>query len=133
MSQHSHDTAVSEVMGSILIVSVTVILAMVVGATVYGLAGSMQPTRVVGVTAVRVNATFVSITYYGSDKPDQLYWLNVSVNGGSFKTIGDFGGSTPLYVGNSTMVSATAPGNDHIVVTGAFSDGTRQVVLNTMV
>jgi len=133
MPRHSHDTAVSEVMGSILIVSVTVILAMVIGATVYGLAGSMQQTKVVGVVAVRVNATFVSITYHGSDKPDQLYWLNVSVNGGSFQTMGDSGGSTPLDVGTSTMVSATAPGNDHIVVTGAFSDGTRQVVLNTMV
>jgi hypothetical protein len=31
------------------------------------------------------------------------------------------------------MVSATALGKDRIVVTGAFSDGTRQVVLNTMV
>lgn len=133
MPQHSHDTAVSEVMGSILIVSVTVILAMVVGATVYGLAGSMQPTRVVGVTAMRLNATFVSVTYYGSDKPGQVYWLNISVNGGSFKTLGDFGGSTPVEVGTSVIVSAMAPGNDHIVVTGAFSDGTRQVVLNTMV
>jgi FlaG/FlaF family flagellin (archaellin) len=133
MSNHQHDTAVSEVMGSILMVAVTVIFAMLIGATVLSLVGSMQQTKVVGVVAVRLNATFVSITYYGSDKPDQLYWLNISVNGGSFKTMGDFGGSTPLEAGTSMMVSATAPGNDHIVVTGAFSDGTRQVVFNTVV
>jgi len=133
MPNHPHDTAVSEVMGSILMVAVTVIFAMLIGATVLSLAGSMQQTKVVGVVAVRVNATFVSITYYGSDKPEELYWLNISVNGGSYETMGDIGGTTPLDVGTSMMVSATAPGNDHIVVTGAFSDGTRQVVLNTMV
>jgi FlaG/FlaF family flagellin (archaellin) len=119
--------------GSILMVAVTVIFAMLIGATVLSFAGNMQQTKIVGVAAVRLNASFVSVTYYGSDKPAQLYWLNISVNGGSFKTMGDFGGSTPLVVGTSMMVSATALGKDRIVVTGAFSDGTRQVVLNTMV
>jgi FlaG/FlaF family flagellin (archaellin) len=131
MPNHPHEAAVSEVMGSILMVAVTVIFAMLIGATVRSLVGSMQQTRVVGVVAVRLNATFVSITYYGSDKPDQVYQLNISVNGMGPTALGS--GTTPLEVGTSTMVSATAPGNDHIVVTGAFSDGTRQVVLNTMV
>jgi len=131
MPNHPHDTALDEVMGSILMVAVTVIFATVIGATVLSLAGSMQQTRVVGVVAVRLNATFVSITYYGSDTPDQVYQLNISVNGMGPTALGS--GTTPLDVGTSTMVSATAPGNDHMVVTGAFSDGTRQVVLNTMV
>jgi FlaG/FlaF family flagellin (archaellin) len=133
MHHHRHDTAASEIVGNILMVAVTVIFAMLIGATVLSLVGGMQQTKVAGVVAVRLNATFVSVTYYGSDKPGQVYWLNISVNGGSFKTIGAFGGSTPVEVGTSMIVSATAPGSDHIVVTGAFSDGTRQVVLNTMV
>ena len=112
-------------------VAVTVIFAMLIGSTVLSLVGSMQQTRVVGVVGVRLNATFVSITYHGSDKPDQVYQLNISVNGMGPTALGS--GTTPLEVGTSTMVSATAPGNDHMVVTGAFSDGTRQVVLNTMV
>lgn len=131
MPNHPHDTAVSEVMGSILMVAVTVIFAMLIGATVLSLVGSMQQTRVVGVVAVRLNATFVFITYYGSDKPDQVYQLNISVNGMGPTALGS--GTTPLEVGTSTMVCATAPGNDHMAVTGAFSDGIRQVVLNTMV
>jgi len=131
MPNHPHEAAVSEVMGSILMVVVTVIFAMLVGATVLSLVGSMQQTRVVGVVAVRLNATFVTITYYGCDTPDQVYQLNISVNGMGPTALGS--GTTPLEVGTSTMVSATAPGNDHMVVTGAFSDGTRQVVLNTMV
>ena len=112
-------------------VAVTVIFAMLIGSTVLSLVGSMQQTRVVGVVAVRLNATFVTITYYGCDKADQLYGLNISINGLGTTSMGS--GTTPLDVGTSTMVSATAPGNDYIVVTGAFSDGTRQVVLNTMV
>ena len=104
---------------------------MVIGATVLSLVGSMQQTKVVGVVEVRLNATFVSITYYGSDTPDQVYQPNIPVNGMGPTALGS--GTTPLEVGTSTMVSATAPGNDHMVVTGAFSDGTRQVVLNTMV
>jgi FlaG/FlaF family flagellin (archaellin) len=131
MPNHPHEAAVSEVMGSILMVAVTVIFDMLVGATVLSLVGSMQQTRVVGVVAVRLNATFVTITYYGCDKPDQVYQLNISVNGMGPTALGS--GTTPLDVGTSTMVSATAPGNDHMVVTSAFSDGTRQVVLNTMV
>jgi len=131
MPSHPDEAAVSEVMGSILMVAVTVIFAMLIGATVLSLVGSMQQTRVVGVVAVRLNATFVSITYYGSDTPDQVYQLNIPVNGMGPTALGS--GTTPLDVGTSTMVSATAPGNDHMVVTGAFSDGTRQVVLNTMV
>jgi hypothetical protein len=98
---------------------------------VYGLAGSMQQTRVVGVTAVRINESFVTLTYYGCDKADQLYGLNISINGLGTTSMGS--GTTPLDVGTSTMVSATAPGNDYMVVTAAFSDGTRQVVLNTIV
>jgi FlaG/FlaF family flagellin (archaellin) len=131
MPNHPHEAAVSEVMGSILMVAVTVIFAMLIGATVLSLVGSMQQTRVVGVVAVRLNATFVTITYYGCDTPDQVYQLNISANGMGPTALGS--GTTPLEVGTSTMVSATAPGNDHMVVTGAFSDGTRQVVLNTMV
>jgi len=131
MPNHPHEAAVSEVMGSILMVAVTVIFAMLIGATVLSLVGRMQQTRVVGVVAVRLNATFVTITYYGCDKPDQVYQLNISVNGMGPTALGS--GTTPLEVGTSMIVSATAPGNDHMVVTGAFSDGTRQVLLNTMV
>ena len=49
-------------MGSILMVAVTVIFAMLIGENVLSCVGSMQQTRVVGVVAVRLNATFVSIT-----------------------------------------------------------------------
>jgi FlaG/FlaF family flagellin (archaellin) len=131
MPDHRHDTAVSEMVGSILMVAVTVIFAMLVGATVLSLAGSMQQTKIVGVVAVRLNASFVSVTYYGCDKPDQVRQLNISVNGIHAATLGD--GTPPLHVGNSTVVGASLPGKDHVVVVGAFADGTAQVVLDTRV
>ena len=112
-------------------VAVTVILAALIGVTALSFFGNMQPTRIVGVTAVRFNQTNVSVTYYGSDKPDQLYWLNISVNGDSSKTLGD--GITPLGVGNTTSVFADVPGMDHIVVVGSFADSNKQVLLDTFV
>ena len=133
MPDNRNDTAVSEVTGSILMVAVTVILAAIIGATVLSLVGTMQPTRIVGVTAVRFNETNVSVTYYGSDKPDQLYWLNISVNGALSEKLGDVGETTPLGVGNTTNVLALVRGQDHIVVIGSFADGKKQVLLDTFV
>jgi hypothetical protein len=131
MPKSPNDPALDEVMGSILMVSVTVIFAMVIGATVLSLAGSMHETRVVGIAALRINESFVTVTYYGCDAADQLYQLNIFVNGVDTNAMGS--GTTPVDVGISTMINATAPGKDHLVVTGAFSDGTGQVVLNTMI
>jgi FlaG/FlaF family flagellin (archaellin) len=133
MLNNRNDTAVSEVAGSILMVAVTVILAALIGVTALSFFGTMQPTRIVGVTAVRFNESNVTITYYGCDKPDQLYWLNISVNGARSESMGDVGGTTPLGVGNTTMVSAPAYGKDHLVVVGSFVDGRGQVVLDTFV
>jgi FlaG/FlaF family flagellin (archaellin) len=82
MPNHRHDTAVSEMVGSILMVAVTVIFAMLIGATVLSFAGNMQQTKIVGVAAARLNASFVSVTYYGSDKPAQLaskQWVILAV------------------------------------------------------
>jgi hypothetical protein len=112
-------------------VMVTVILAAIIGATVLSLVGNMQPTRIVGVTAVRFNETNISITYYGCDKPDQLYWLNISINGGNATSIGS--NTPPLKVGNLTMVGASASYHDHVVIVGGFADGNKQIVLDTFV
>jgi len=133
MPNNRNDTAVSEVAGSILMVAVTVILVALIGVTALSFFGNMQPTRIVGVTAVRFNESNVTITYYGSDKPDQLYWLNISINGARSESMGDVEGTTPLGVGNTTTVLALTRGQDHIVVVGSFADSNKQVLLDTFV
>jgi len=50
MSQFRNDEAVSPVIGVILMVAITVILAAVIAAFVFGMAGNIQQTKVVSVT-----------------------------------------------------------------------------------
>jgi hypothetical protein len=43
------------------------------------------------------------------------------------------GEGLPPFVGNTTRIGPGTPGEDHVVVIAAFTDGTRQVVLDTWV
>lgn len=131
MQLNKNDEAVSEVIGTILIIALVVTLAAIIGAMVFGLVGNMQDTKVVAVTAIRFNESNISLTYHGGNRPDQLYLLNISVNGAPIGRMGT--GTSSVDVGNTTLVAGNFPGNDHVIVVGAFSDGTEQVVLDTMV
>lgn len=133
VNRRRHDSAVSDVIGTVLIVALVVILAAIVAVTVFGFSGILRPTTIVGVTAVRGDFGNVTVTYTGGASQNPLYWLSISVNGSAMKTLGVFGGTTPLEIGNSTTVGAPVPGKDHIVVVGDFADGTRQIVLDTIV
>jgi FlaG/FlaF family flagellin (archaellin) len=132
MFKKRNECAVSEVMGSVLMVALVVILAAIIGSMVFGLVGNLQETKVIAVTAVRSNATAISITYNGGERTDQLNWLNITVNGAIRPSLGTFGSTTPLRVGNSTTVTGNTSGNDRVIVVGNFADGTQQVVLDTI-
>ena len=51
MALHKNDEAVSPVIGVILMVAITVILAAVIAAYVFGMTGNTQKTRLVAATA----------------------------------------------------------------------------------
>ena len=132
MVNNRKDQAVSEVMGTILMVALVVILAAIIGSMVFGLAGSVQNTNLVGVSAVKADNVTILVTFTSSgDNAVPLYWLNVSVNGNNAGALGTFQGTTPLGVGNSSYFSGATTGSDHVVITGTFGDGTQQVVMDT--
>jgi flagellin-like protein len=130
MVNNRNERAVSEVMGTILMVALVVILAAVIGALVFGLAGSMQSTNLVGVSAIKEN-NLILVTFTGGEKADQLYRLNVSINGNNAGALGTSPWTTPIRVGNSSYFSGATSGSDHLVITGWFADGTQQVVMDT--
>jgi flagellin-like protein len=132
MQLNKNDEAVSEVIGTILIIALVVTLAAIIGAMVFGLVGNLQQTHIVGVSAVRFNQTHITVTFNGGEKADQLNWLNITVNGAIRPSLGTFGSTTSLGVGNSTTVTGNTSGNDHVIVVGNFADGTQQVVLDTI-
>ncbi|MGD1003854.1 MAG: type IV pilin N-terminal domain-containing protein [Methanoregulaceae archaeon] len=63
--------AVSPVIGVILLVAITVILAAVIAAFVFGMAGNIQKTRVVAATASTQGST-ITVTWQGGQDNGQV-------------------------------------------------------------
>ena len=125
-----NDEAVSPVIGVILMVAITVILAAVIAAFVFGMAGNISKTKVVMVSIQRTNATAVTATYEGGQDANSLGNVSFTVNGAAV-TSGNMGipnPTTALPIGTTTTISAGA--SSHIIALGNFLDGTTQVIFD---
>jgi archaeal type IV pilus assembly protein PilA len=141
MVTRKNDEAVSPVIGVILMVAITVILAAVIAAFVFGMSGNISKTKIVAVTAQQPDASHITVTYQGGQDAGSFVSGNVTV------TAGNASGScgSPTYspspptlspdVGSSvTAVTAGCfDGKDHVVATGQFGDGSSQVLLDTYI
>jgi len=129
-----NDEAVSPVIGVILMVAITVILAAVIAAFVFGMSGNITKTKVVAATVSQPNATAVSVTYNGGQDAASLACINWTVNGVTPATMmGTCGGTTALAVGTSTTIGGATTAQDHVVAVGQFMDGSSQVIMDTYV
>jgi len=126
---YKKDDAVSPVIGVILMVAITVILAAVIAAFVFGMAGNVQKTKNVAVVADSPTTQEIIVTYHGGQDANEVddiivTWLDDTTSTSSL-------GST---VGNSVTYGGTASaGKDHVVAVAKFKDGSSQVVLDTYV
>lgn len=153
MMNFKNEEAVSPVIGVILMVAITVILAAVIAAFVFGMTGNVQSTKNIAATAKQVG-TDVVITYQGGADQASVEYLIVNWNEGSYysaKSGGlasashgvvaedDFdmntGDKTQLKpaVGHVMTISGATPQADKVVVVAHFTDGSDQVVLDTTV
>jgi len=133
--------AVSPVIGVILMVAITVILAAVIAAFVFGMAGGVSKTKTVAATA-KQSGNYYYVTWQGGQDNTYVLGYNVTVDCND-PTAGCTVGAAYLYpgggnlyqplVGNTTKLNGASAGNDHVVVVGQFTDGTAQVVLDTYV
>jgi flagellin-like protein len=128
-----NDEAVSPVIGVILMVAITVILAAVIAAFVFGMSGNISKTKVVAATVSQPNATAVSVTYNGGQDGASLACINWTVNGGTATVMGSCTGTTALAVGTSTTISGATTAQDHVIAVGQFMDGSSQVIMDTYV
>ena len=146
------EKGVSPVIGVILMVAATIVIAAVVMAMLGGF-GPPKKTYTVTATASEAydldgdgNHPDIEITYHGG--PDNAYvdYLRVSVDGYAVTLGNDWGtpdgspDATPgasVIVDNGDIAAAnpinTGPNNDHVVVTATFLDGSTQVILDTKV
>jgi flagellin-like protein len=133
------EDAVSPVIGVILMVAITVILAAVIAAFVFGMAGSVKNTRSVGVTAVQ-DGTTITLTYQGGNDAPVTTGITWTVDVASAGTPAagaalacDANTDNILDVGCSGIFANAGDTRDHVVAVATFTDGTQQVVLDTYV
>ena len=147
MKFRENEDAVSPVIGVILMVAITVILAAVIAAFVFGMGGSVDTNKVVAATA-QLQGQNVVVTYQGGADNNEVKWLRVYVD------IGD-GSPVTKYIYQDTTNSktvikdtkpsdtgATAPevgakfstpaksGKTLVTVAAHFNDGKEQVILD---
>jgi flagellin-like protein len=125
-----NENAVSPVIGVILMVAITVILAAVIAAFVFGMAGNIQKTKVVAATAQKPDATHIVVTYQGGQDAGVFQYGNLTVTdaSGTVQT-------APIAqaVGSSATLTGSFAGKNHVVITGSFTDGTQQVILDNFI
>ncbi len=126
-----NDEAVSPVIGVILMVAITVILAAVIAAFVFGMAGNIQKTKVVAATASQQGATTIYVTYQGGQDQALVNGVSATVVNSAGTTSGPSNVGTG--VGKSASFTNGGQGRDHVVATASFTDGTTQVILDTYV
>jgi len=131
MSQFRNDEAVSPVIGVILMVAITVILAAVIAAFVFGMAGNIQQTKVVAATASQQGSNVIA-TYQGGQDSPSVNWSFVDITSSTGTEIISRG-SLKNVTGSSLQVAGGTTGQDHVVITTDFLDGTSQVILDTYV
>ncbi|HUT38896.1 MAG TPA: type IV pilin N-terminal domain-containing protein [Methanoregula sp.] len=140
MDIKKNDEAVSPVMGVILMVAITVILAAVIGTYALGMSESIHNIRVVATSVVQ-SGSDIFITYKGGAAHPDLHSLTiVAPDGTSFNTVSPKGAlsttGTPVTpdIGSVMVLSNVATTKqDHVTVIGHFSDGSEQVLSSVYV
>ncbi len=148
MKFRENEDAVSPVIGVILMVAITVILAAVIAAFVFGMAGSIETTKFVAATA-QLQGDNVVVTYQGGADNKDVEWLKIFVDNGTSGS----GNPVTKYVywkGTATVTEDTLPtefsekppevgvkfstkaeiGQTLVTVTAHFKDGKEQVILD---
>jgi FlaG/FlaF family flagellin (archaellin) len=142
------ESASSPVIGIILMVSITVILAAIIATLVMGMATNIPVTRMLVITAEGPDADHLVLVYKGGPDAASFSYATVSITPSQGAAVMSWSNTTPhgapatqqYILGNmvgSQVIATGTPGQftgkDHVVVTGYFNDGTSQVILNTFV
>ena len=153
------EEAVSPVIGVILMVAITVILAAVIAAFVFGMGSSLKKNYLVAATVSQVTTEKIDITYNGGPDTDSLDYIKVRLISGAnpanvyTATIGnttdaaadvpvgtsitipgaDGTNPTTTIIPNTIITPSDFAERDHVTVTATFLDGMSQVIVDTYV
>ena len=122
------EDGVSPVLGVILMVAITVILAAVIASFVFGMTDTVNPNPYVGVIARQVGDD-ISVTYAVTPSGGETITnLSVSVDGEIKGFIED-----PAIGESLNLDGEGTPANDHIIVVATYTNGKQAIVLDTYV
>lgn len=135
MESNSKKSAVSPVIGVILMVAITVILAAIIATYVFGMAGNMQTGKEFAVTGVRNGQNIVMTNIGGRDQNivrDNSLDVTVMAIGGNLDPIVKTNESTSI--GSTLLIQmpdVTLKYN--VVASVTFNDGSQQVVFDAQI
>lgn len=121
-----NEEAVSPVIGVILMVAITVILAAVIAAFVFGLTGTSGSSKNVALT-MTLNSTsgYGVITWQGGADLNQISSWEVKLEDGTSV----LSATTAPVVGQVDPTTASVEGQ-RVIVTAKFNDGSSQVIFD---
>jgi flagellin-like protein len=136
MAFMKNEEAVSPVIGVILMVAITVILAAVIAAFVFGMAGNIQKTKIVAAHATQ-SGNLITVVYDGG----QDNALVTLVRATCYTPLGvpnDTAPGSNYFPFTNRTVGATytcvgSGGQDKVIVVALFNDGSQQTILDTTV
>ena len=143
-----NENAVSPVIGTILMVAITVILAAVIGAFVFGVPTNIQKTKLMA-SSIQVdrNGGAVLLSYHGGPDDISLTTIHITAPNGTVYYTSNTDGS--LTVNTASMPAPAKPslgavmklqpapdwptGRKRILAVGSFNDGVDQVIVDMYV
>lgn len=139
MNFRENEDAVSPVIGVILMVAITVILAAVIAAFVFGMTGNVQGTKTVGMQA-KLDGGNITITVSGGPDLSSLQDIVITHNGA---LAADLSASRDDLTCNNGTVNGTFKVGDvitfkpkdgvtagRLLIVGHWSDGAEQILLD---
>lgn len=122
------NSAVSAVIGTIMMVSITVVLAATVVTMAYEMSDDLHPMYFAVVTAKQTNATTIEFTFVGGPDADSLRYLDATIDG---VVIDGMPSRDDIDLGSVwTYTDEALNGRNHLIVTATFVDDTSQIILN---
>ena len=119
------EEAVSPVIGVILMVAITVILAAVIGAFVFNIAGSTSSSKTVAITASPNASNMLTFTVQGGPDLGALDKLSLKIGSNS-----SWNWTQSSFAVGDTLSNGTAVTGSRVMLIGTFSDGSTQILFD---
>jgi archaeal type IV pilus assembly protein PilA len=143
MAFNRNEEAISPIIGTVLMVAITVIIAAMIGTFVFGVPQNIQKTKFMG-TSIQVERTqgAVLLSYHGGPDDESLTSISITAPNGTIWYTSNANGDLTLKSVSSpapakpklgaVMTLTPAPdwpaGKKRVLVVGSYNDGNEQII-----